>query len=137
PYSLEELDLAAPQPDEVLVRIAGVGMCHTDVLPRVPEIPLPRPIVCGHEGSGLVEAVGPAVTTVAPGDRVVLSFDSCGACVNCRTGHPAYCATFMARNLSGFRLDGSTCLSTPAGEPIAGRWFGQSSFATHAIATER
>jgi aryl-alcohol dehydrogenase len=135
PYSIEQLELADPGPGEVLVRIAGVGMCHTDVLPRF--MPLPRPIVCGHEGAGVVEAVGPGVTAVAPGDHVVLSFDSCGTCTNCRTGHPAYCATFMVRNLSGFAVDGSTCLTTADGERVAGRWFGQSSFASHALATER
>lgn len=137
PYSLEQLELAEPRAGEVLVRIAGVGMCHTDVLPRVPEIPMPRPIVCGHEGAGTVEAVGPGVTAVSPGDHVVLSFDSCGVCANCRLGHPAYCGTFMVRNLSGYDVDGTTCLTTSDGERIAGRWFGQSSFATHCIATER
>lgn len=135
PYSIEQLELADPGPGEVLVRIAGVGMCHTDVLPRF--MPLPRPIVCGHEGAGVVEAVGPGVTVAAPGDHVVLSFDSCGTCANCRTGHPAYCSTFMARNLSGYAVDGSTPLTTAAGERVAGRWFGQSSFATHSLATER
>jgi aryl-alcohol dehydrogenase len=135
PYSLESLELAEPGPGDVLLRISGVGMCHTDVLPRF--LPLPRPIVCGHEGAGVVEAVGPGVHGLAPGDPVVLSFDSCGSCTNCRTGHPAYCATFMERNLSGFAVDGSTPLTTAGGERVAGRWFGQSSFATHALATER
>jgi aryl-alcohol dehydrogenase len=134
-YSIEQLELADPGPGDVLVRISGVGMCHTDVLPRL--MPLPRPIVCGHEGAGVVEAVGAGVQAVAPGDHVVLSFDSCGTCANCRTGHPAYCATFMVRNLSGFAVDGSTPLATTTGERVAGRWFGQSSFATHALATER
>jgi aryl-alcohol dehydrogenase len=137
PYSLEQLELADPGAGEVLVRIAGVGMCHTDVLPRIPEMPIPRPIVCGHEGAGTVEADGPGVSAVRPGDHVALSFDSCGACKNCRSGHPAYCATFMARNLSGYRVDGSTPLRTADGEPVAGSWFGQSSFATHSLASER
>jgi aryl-alcohol dehydrogenase len=121
----------------VLVRIAGAGICHTDVLPRVAGIGLPLPMVCGHEGSGTVEAVGAGVTTVAPGDHVVLSFDSCGTCRNCRTGHPAYCATFMARNLSGYRVDGTSPLAGADGEAVAGSWFAQSSFATHSLAKER
>src|SRR3954451_7887496 len=137
PYSIEELDLREPEPGEVLVRIAGAGMCHTDVLPRIPEIQLPRPIVCGHEGAGVVEAVGPGVTAVGPGDHVVLSFDSCGQCANCRSGHPAYCATFMARNLSGFRLDGPSPLTGAGVEAVAGSWFAQSSFATYSLPTER
>jgi aryl-alcohol dehydrogenase len=137
PYSLEQLVLAEPGAGEVLVRIAGAGMCHTDVLPRIAEIGLPLPIVCGHEGAGTVEAVGAGVTVVSPGDQVVLSFDSCSSCRNCRSGHPAYCATFMARNLSGYRVDGTTPLTDSTGGAVAGSWFGQSSFATHSIATDR
>jgi aryl-alcohol dehydrogenase len=68
---------------------------------------------------------------------VVLSFDSCGECANCRSGQPAYCDLFLARNLLGRELDGSETAHDAAGEPVAARWFGQSSFATHAIATER
>ncbi|MFT3851594.1 MAG: NAD(P)-dependent alcohol dehydrogenase [Ilumatobacteraceae bacterium] len=136
PYSIEQLDLREPGPGEVLVKIAGVGMCHTDVLPRIPDLGLPLPMVCGHEGSGVVEAVGPGVTAVAPGDHVVMSYDSCGACTNCRTGHPAYCETFMLRNLTGFRTDLTSPLSS-GDETIAGSWFGQSSFASHSLATER
>jgi aryl-alcohol dehydrogenase len=137
PYSLEALELAEPGPGDVLVKIAGVGMCHTDVLPRVPEIGLPLPIVCGHEGAGTVEAIGPGVAAVVPRDHVVLSFDSCGTCQNCRTGHPAYCVTFLARNLSGYRPDGTTPLVSTNGEAVGGSWFGQSSFATYSLARER
>ncbi len=90
-----------------------------------------------HEGSGTVEAVGAGVSTAAPGDHVALSFDSCGTCRNCYTGHPAYCETFMARNLSGFRIDGTTPLTSTNGEPVAGSWFGQSSFATRSLARAR
>ena len=106
PLVIETLELAAPGPHEVLVRIVGAGMCHTDVLPRVGYAP--TPIVTGHEGSGVVEVVGSAVTSVAVGDHVVLSFDSCRECANCLAGQPAYCATFMPRNLSGRNLDGTT-----------------------------
>ena len=137
PYSLEELEMAEPGPRDVLVRIAGAGMCHTDVLPRVPQLGLPLPMVCGHEGAGVVERVGADVTAVSAGDHVVLSFDSCGTCSNCRSGHPAYCSTFMARNLSGYRIDGTSPLTGANGEAVAGAWFGQSSFATHSLASER
>ena len=119
------------------MRIVGAGMCHTDVLPRAPGFVAAPPIVTGHEGAGVVEAVGDAVTALAVGDHVVLSFDSCGECANCRTGQPAYCDSFLARNLLGRELDGSETAHDAAGEPVAARWFGQSSFATHAIATER
>ena len=137
PYAIEEIELRDLRPNEVLVRIVAAGMCHTDVLPRVPGFIAPPPIVVGHEGSGVVEAIGDAVTKVAIGDHVVLSFDSCGACANCHAGQPAYCDTFIVRNLFGRELDGSAAATDAAGAPIAARWFGQSSFASHAIATER
>lgn len=137
PYTIEPLTLRDLRADEVLVRIVGVGMCHTDVLPRAEGFIAAPPIVPGHEGSGVVERVGTAVTDIAPGDHVVLSFDSCGACGACTTGRPAYCETFLARNLFGRELDGTATATDAAGGEVAARWFGQSSFATHAIATAR
>lgn len=134
-YTLENVELAEPGEGEVLVRVVGVGMCHTDVVPRGGFIPLP--IVPGHEGSGVVEAVGAGVTKVQPGDHVVLTFDSCGTCINCTAGVPAYCDTFFMRNLSGMRVDGSTSVTDSGGTAVFSRWFGQSSFATHCLATER
>jgi aryl-alcohol dehydrogenase len=136
PFAVEDVELDEPGPGEALVRVAGAGLCHTDVLFRgLPELPIP--MVFGHEGSGVVEAVGPGVTRVAPGDHVVMSYDSCGWCPQCLTGAPTYCDEFMARNVTGVRADGSTGATDLAGAPVAARWFGQSSFATHAIATER
>ena len=137
PYTIEEVELRELRSNEVLVRIVGVGMCHTDVLPRIPNFIAPPPIIAGHEGSGVVESVGSAVTRLAVGDHVVLSFDSCAACENCAVGQPAYCDTFMARNLLGRELDGSHTATDTSGNPVGARWFGQSSFATYAIATER
>jgi aryl-alcohol dehydrogenase len=136
-YSIEPVELAAPREDEVLVRIVGAGMCHTDVLPRAPGSFSPPPIVTGHEGSGVVEAVGAAVRRVEVGDHVVLSFDSCRECPTCRSGQPAYCETFLLRNLSGRNVDGSTGITDREGQAVASRWFGQSSIATHCIASER
>jgi aryl-alcohol dehydrogenase len=139
PYSLEQLELAGPGVGEILVRIVGTGMCHTDVVPRAAEFAslAPLPLVTGHEGAGVVEEIGQGVTGIAVGDHVVLSFDSCGTCPNCRGGHPAYCDTFLPRNLSGRNLDGSSPATDSAGKPVGARWFGQSSFATHALATAR
>lgn len=136
-FTLEELVLTAPGPHEVLVRIVGAGHCHTDVLPRAGAGFGTPPIVLGHEGAGVIEAVGSAVDTIAVGDHVVLSFDSCGRCTNCRDAHPAYCDTFLPRNLAGHALDGSTPLTDADGRPVAGRWFGQSSFASHALVDAR
>lgn len=133
PFVIEELELQEPNAHQVLVRIVGVGHCHTDVLPRAAAGFGTPPIVLGHEGAGIVEAVGAAVTTTKVGDHVVLSFDSCGTCANCLDAHPAYCDTFLARNLVGNSLDGSTPLTDSSGTPVAGRWFGQSSFASHVV----
>ena len=135
PYAIEQVELNDPGPGEVLVTIAGAGLCHTDLLGRSDLIG--KPVILGHEGSGIVEAVGPGVTDLAVGDHVVLSFDSCGTCTNCRAAHPAYCAEFFARNLTGLAVDGSTPAAGQDGKPVAARWFGQSSLATHAIAAVR
>ena len=137
PYTIESIDLRDLRPHEVLVRIVAAGMCHTDVLPRVPGFIAAPPIVAGHEGAGVVEAIGGDVTRVAVGDHVVLSFDSCGTCANCNAGQPAYCDTFIVRNLFGRELDGTNTATDADGAPVAARWFGQSSFASHAITTER
>lgn len=122
--------------DEVLIKVAGVGICHTDLAAIHGALPLPLPVVLGHEASGVVAAVGPAVTSLVPGDHVVVSFDSCRDCRPCTSGRPAYCTRFAALNYRGVRKDGSTTM-TRAGSPVHGGWFGQSSFGTHAVATAR
>ncbi|MFD4869710.1 zinc-binding dehydrogenase [Streptomyces sp. NPDC058412] len=94
-------------------------------------------IITGHEGAGIVEEVGPGVTGIAPGTHVVLSFDSCGACRNCLGGQPAYCENFFRLDLTGSGPDGAGQATDRHGQPVAARWFGQSSFATHALATAR
>ncbi len=134
--SVEDVEAATLQPDEILVRIAGVGVCHTDLTGADGTVPLPLPAVLGHEGSGVVEQVGEAVTGLAVGDHVVLSFDSCRDCASCRSGHPAYCELFGALNYFGTRLDGTTTLRQGP-EDVHGSWFGQSSFGTHAVASAR
>jgi len=137
PYRLEDVDLAEPGPGEVRVRIVGAGLCHTDLLPRVPEFMANPPIITGHEGAGIVEALGEGVADLAPGDHVVLSFDSCRSCANCVSGHPAYCETFFPRNLTGLDLTGGSAVRDADGQPVASRWFGQSSFATHSVVAAR
>ncbi|MGV3759503.1 MAG: NAD(P)-dependent alcohol dehydrogenase [Actinomycetota bacterium] len=137
PYALETVELADPRPDEVLVRVVAAGMCHTDVLPRGEVTMSPPPIITGHEGAGVVEAVGAEVEGIAVGDHVVLSFDSCGACDMCSSGVPAHCETFLVRNLLGRRVDFTTGVTDGDGHEVASRWFGQSSFASHCLATAR
>jgi aryl-alcohol dehydrogenase len=136
PFRREILEIDAPRDREVLVRIVAAGICHTDLAVVDQTFPFPLPYVLGHEGSGIVERVGPHVTGVAAGDHVVLTFNSCGACRPCEAGHPAYCDSFAALNFSGRRLDGSTTLRCGE-EAVHGSFFSQSSFATHALADER
>jgi aryl-alcohol dehydrogenase len=136
-FTLSEVQLDDPRPDEVLVRIVAAGLCHTDLGVMAGALPFPLPGVLGHEGAGVVEAVGSAVDSVAPGDQVLLSFSSCGACANCRDGHPAYCATWLPANLlGGHRADG-TATVTRDGQELGGHFFGQSSFARHALVDAR
>ena len=137
PFEIETLELERPREGEVLIKVVGAGICHTDIAVREQFKPVPLPAVLGHEGSGVVEAVGPGVTAVEPGDHVVLSFDYDGTCSNCRHGDIAYCERFYDYNFAGERVgDGSTPLSLD-GEPVSGMFFGQSSFATYSLATER
>lgn len=131
-----ELELDDLRPDEVRVRMVATGVCHTDALVRDQALPTPLPVVLGHEGAGIVDAVGSAVTTVAPGDHVVLGFNSCGRCAACRSGHPAYCETFPAHNFGGTRTDGTTSLRD-GDTVVSSHFFGQSSFATYANVSER
>jgi aryl-alcohol dehydrogenase len=135
-FVLQELTLDDPAPDEVLIEIAGVGLCHTDLAVQHGHLPFPFPGVVGHEGSGTVVAVGRDVHKVTVGDRVAATFNSCGACTSCTSGNPSYCAEFMPRNFSGARPDGSSTLHQ-GGTAYGSYFFGQSTFGTHAIARER
>ncbi|MET8427925.1 NAD(P)-dependent alcohol dehydrogenase [Nocardia sp. NPDC004860] len=135
-FTLESLTLDGPQAGEVLVRVEAVGICHTDIATRDGAIPVSLPAVLGHEGCGVVEAVGAGVTKVAPGDRVGITFASCGTCPACVADSPSYCHNFMPLNYSGLRPDGTGPLSAD-GESVTGLFFGQSSFATYSLAWER
>jgi aryl-alcohol dehydrogenase len=136
PFTIEQVELADLAPDELLVRVVACGICHTDLAVRDEQLPVPLPVVLGHEGAGIVEAVGSAVTAAKPGDRVVMSFNSCGDCPSCAIDAPTYCYNFFPHNWSGKRADGSPTM-TLGGEPMNANFFGQSAFATHAIAHQR
>jgi aryl-alcohol dehydrogenase len=133
-FALEQLQLDEPRPDELVVRVAAVGICHSDIFVKQ-AMPAVLPAVLGHEGAGVVEAVGSAVTSVKPGDRVALTFRSCGHCTRCVAGAPAYCTQFSKLNMSCSRTDGSQCLHRD-GQAISSNFFGQSSFANFALAYE-
>jgi aryl-alcohol dehydrogenase len=136
PFILDEVDIEDPRAGEVLVKICGVGICHTDLVARDQFIPIPLPAVLGHEGAGTVLAVGEGVSKVKVGDRVVMSFASCGHCARCDENLPSYCVSFPALNYSGRRPDGSSGISMQ-GVAISASFFGQSSFASHALTRER
>ena len=127
PFEIQEVELEDPRSNEVLVRIVGTGLCHTDLLFK-DHMPIPLPAVYGHEGAGIVEKVGNGVTAVAPGDPVAISYNSCGKCNSCLNGMPFYCENFVGINYTGMRLDGSMPI-TKDGVPLFGMFFGQSSFA--------
>ncbi len=137
PLVIENVEIDEPRPDEVQVRLVATGVCHTDAIVRDQWYPTPLPAVLGHEGTGIVEKAGSAVTGIAPGDHVVLSFASCGACANCISGHPAYCADFAMRNFGGARKDGSMAFRAEDGSAVSSHFFGQSSFADVTNVAER
>ncbi|WEK48150.1 MAG: NAD(P)-dependent alcohol dehydrogenase [Candidatus Andeanibacterium colombiense] len=136
PFTIEPVTLDDLRPDELRVRIVACGVCHTDMAVRDEQLPVPLPVVLGHEGAGIVEEIGSAVTAAKVGDRVVISFNSCGHCPNCDTQAPTYCYNFFPENWSGVRADGSPTMFL-GDAPMNANFFGQSSFATHAIAHQR
>jgi aryl-alcohol dehydrogenase len=139
-FSIEQLQISDPNDDEVLVRIVGTGICHTDLAGREQYLPIPPerafPAVFGHEGAGVVETVGAGVTKVKPGDHVALSWDFCGACPSCKSGNEPYCDNLFLYNFNGARPDGSTTLRK-GDQVIYGSFFCQSSLANFALANER
>jgi aryl-alcohol dehydrogenase len=136
PFAIEAVTLDEPRADEVLVRIEACGVCHTDMAVRDQQLPTPLPVILGHEGAGVVEKVGSNITHVKPGDRVVMSFNSCGHCPSCDIEKPTYCYNFVPENWLGTRPDGSAT-ARQGEKPVNANFFGQSSFATHAIAHAR
>jgi aryl-alcohol dehydrogenase len=132
-YILEELDLAEPKKDEVLVKITACGVCHTDygVSNRETNAGGKYPIVLGHEGAGIIIKTGDGVKGFSPGDRVCISFSYCGECYPCTTGRPYACDDMGRLNFGGYAFDGTARL-TKDGQDIY-NFFNQSSFATYAV----
>jgi aryl-alcohol dehydrogenase len=136
-FSIEDLAISDPGPDNILVRIVGSGLCHTDVKAREGAMGVPMPSVLGHEGAGVVERVGSRVTKVKPGDHVVLTGDSCGVCPTCVGGNPMYCDRMAALNFSDGRAGEPGSFRGSSGAEIHGHFFGQSSFCNYAVTRER
>jgi len=137
PFTIEPAYIRAPRSDEVLVKVVATGMCHTDLIARDQYYPVPLPAVLGHEGAGVVEALGPGVKNLKVGDHVVLTYGACGHCDPCASGHETYCTNFYAHNFGGTGPDGDIALQSPDGKPLHDHFFTQSSFSTYALARER
>src|SRR5687768_3110342 len=112
PLRVQEVEMAALQPGDVLVRVRASGLCHTDLEVMQGSLAYPLPIVLGHEGAGIVEAVGSDVASVKPGDHVICSWNpSCGRCFYCDRDQPILCEPFTRHQPQGHLLDGASRLS--------------------------
>jgi Zn-dependent alcohol dehydrogenase len=134
---VEELELAPPGPHEVLVRLAASGVCHSDFNAMDGTAETRCPAVLGHEGAGVVEAVGAGVERVGVGDHVALSWTpSCGECTECRRDLPQLCAAAWPAMAAGVLLDGTTRLTRDGGEEIH-HYSLLSTFADACVVSER
>ncbi|WP_295042550.1 zinc-binding dehydrogenase [uncultured Paracoccus sp.] len=132
PLRIRELDLDAPGPDEVLVRIGAAGLCHSDLSVINGNRPRPLPMVLGHEAAGTVVQTGAAIRDLAPGDRVVMTFQpTCGACLPCAEGRPALCIPGADANGRGLLMSGTMRLRDGGGG--VHHHCGVSAFADHAV----
>ncbi|HXX08875.1 MAG TPA: NAD(P)-dependent alcohol dehydrogenase [Pseudolabrys sp.] len=136
PFTIEELDLCDPRADELLVEVVASGMCATDLHGRDAYYPTKFPKVFGHEGAGIVRAIGSAVTKIKPGDHVLMAYPWCGECPNCRSHRQSYCLHAFDLKMNGTRADGSV-LHSKNGKPVYSAFFQQSSFGNFTIANER
>ncbi len=132
PLVIEELDLDPPGPEEVLVRIGAAGLCHSDLSVINGNRPRPVPMVLGHEAAGTVVQVGSAIRDLAPGDRVVMTFQpTCGACLPCAEGRPALCIPGAEANGRGVLMSGDMRLHD--GGTDVHHHCGVSAYADHAV----
>ncbi|CAM2798754.1 NAD(P)-dependent alcohol dehydrogenase [Skermania piniformis] len=134
PFTIERLTLATPRAGEVVVRLVASGICQSDLTAKH-NFPAELPIVLGHETAGVVEQLGSEVTGIEVGDHVLVTYASCGNCRRCDAGLPGYCDHWV--RLNGGRYGANSPLTTTDGQPVVGGFFGQSSFATHLVASAR
>ena len=137
PVEIVNVDLLEPQPNEVMVRITAVAVCHSDLSAQKGDLPVPTPAVLGHEGAGIVEKVGDGVTSLQVGDKVVLTTaGSCGKCRYCWMGRPTLCEVFWERRRSGTMMDGTRRLRRKNGSEL-NHFFFSSCFAEYSVVHER
>lgn len=136
PLQLREVEVADPRPGEVRVRMAAAGVCHSDLHVMTGHLQAPLPAILGHEGAGVVEAVGPGVTSLRPGDPVIPLWRlSCGDCEYCTAGRPALCPAGVQIRMTGRLLDGTTRFTCGGRELL--HFAGVSSFAEYTVLPER
>lgn len=136
-FVFKDVFIDDPSEHEILVQMVACGICHTDIAIQDGLVEMRFPCILGHEGAGIVEKLGKKVSRFKPGDKVLLSFTSCGRCRNCQKDHPAYCSHFEEMNFGWGRLDGSSMIHDAKKIPLGGNFFGQSSFSYFALAQER
>src|SRR5262245_30954280 len=135
PLTIEQLELDAPGPGEVLVEVKTAGVCHSDLHPALGDWPVPTPMVLGHEGAGVVREVGDGVTRVAPGDTVVFCWaPPCGVCPPCRSGHPVLCDR-LDKTAYRHRLPSGSARLHRGADRVAA-FLGTACFAGHAVVAE-
>ena len=137
PLKIEQVELDDPKDREVLVKLVATGVCHTDIHCIKGDLATPPPVVLGHEGAGIVEKVGKDVTSVGPGDKVVLTVAPyCGKCPACMMGVPTSCEDYPTTTMMmGSMTDGTKRLKRKNGEELS-HFMAQSSFAEYAIVHE-
>lgn len=134
-FQIETVDLDPPQAGEVLVKIAASGVCRSDWRVAIGTAPKPMPIITGHEGAGIVDAVGPGVSRLAPGDHVTFIWaPACGDCLYCQGGKPNLCATFTPLLATGLQADGKSRIHWQ-GKPVH-ILAGLGAFAEYAVVRE-
>ncbi|GAA5875361.1 hypothetical protein JCM16303_000598 [Sporobolomyces ruberrimus] len=139
PFKLEDVVLADVEANEVLIEVVASGICHTDLCIQNGAFPSPFPNVTGHEGSGKVLKAGSAVTRVKEGDSVLLSFNYCSNCGPCKMDEPSGCENFAPCNFGRQRneqIGSKAGIRRANGDEVYGAFFGQSSFAQHAVVVE-
>ena len=131
-FEIESVEIDDPRDDEILVKNTATGICHTDIM-VCDNHSGDKPVILGHEGAGIVVETGKNVKDIQPEDHVLLSFQYCGECEQCRNGQPWKCQHMGDLNFGYKRLDGSNAYQNSG---VYGHFFGQSSFATHSLVTE-
>lgn len=132
PFEIESVEIDDPRDDEILVQNIATGICHTDIM-VCDSHSSDKPVILGHEGAGIVVETGKNIKNIKSGDHVLLSFQYCGECEQCRNDQPWKCQYMGDLNFGYKRRDGSNAYLNGG---VYGHFFGQSSFATHSLVTE-